>query len=94
MSSPKSEVIGFKSPDEKWRKMKAIWDACNKAEVQVPNDVLKYFNYSPPDERGVEVELKDTPCCTEYKEEMCDGFEIDMKKLPPDLTHIRFYISY
>jgi hypothetical protein len=87
-------VVGFHPPDEKWRKMKEAYDACKKAGVDPPRTVEEFFGYEPPDESGVEVKLKGTPCCKEYRAEMRDGYEIDLTKIPKGLTVIRFFNSY
>lgn len=89
--SMSTNVIGFKPPDEKWHKMKAVWDACVAAGIEAPKEVCKFFEYVGPDESGVEVELQDHDCCTEYLNDSENGFEIDVKKLPKDVTIIRFW---
>ena len=43
-----SHVTGFKLPDEKWKKMKAIYDACKVANISPPQEVNEFFDYSPP----------------------------------------------
>ena len=92
--SMSSHVIGFKPPDEKWQKMKAIWDACLAAEVDVPEEVEDFFDGEPPDSAGVEVKLEDTPCCKDWGADGCSGFEIDITKLPKDVTVIRAFNSW
>lgn len=92
--SMSTSVVGFKPPDEKWKEMKAIWDACDKAEIAIPDEVDEFFGGYDPDDRGVEVDLEDSPCCSVYAPEMKDGFEIDVTKLPKDVTIIRFWNSY
>lgn len=89
-----THVVGFKPPDDKWKKMKAVWDACSKAGISVPDDVLEFFGHATPDSKGVEVEIEDHECCDEYNARESQGFEINIKKLPPDVTVIRFYNSY
>ena len=92
--SMSTNVVGFKPPDEKWKRMKAIWDACDEAEIEVPVEVDEFFDGCEPDEAGVEVELEDTLCCDVYDEEMKNGFEIEIAKLPKDVKIIRFWNSY
>ena len=92
--SMSTHVVGFKPPDDKWMKMKAVYDACATARIAPPQEVEDYFSNGPPDDSGVEVGLKGHACCKKYKAEMEEGFEIDIKKLPPDVTVIRFYNSY
>ncbi len=88
-----TNVIGFRPPDEKWKKMKAVWDACLAADTDIPEDVNTFFNGDPPDERGVEVELTG-PCCAEWSDDYRQGYEIDVTKLPEGLAIIRFYNSW
>ena len=74
--------------------MKSIWGACDEAEIGVPAEVGKFFEDCEPDEAGVEVDIDGTVCCREYREEMREGFEIDVTTLPKDVTIIRFWNSY
>ena len=87
-------IVGFKPPDKKWKAMKAVWDACEQAKVDPPKVVEEFFNFYPPDDKGVEVEIQKDPCCEEWRAEGSEGFEIDVKKLPQDVTVIRFYNSW
>jgi hypothetical protein len=89
-----THIQGFKAPDEKWKSMKAVWDSCKAADVEPPEEVSKYFEYDTPDERGVEVKLEGTCCCLDWGDDHRSGFEIDVRKLPADLTHIRLYNSW
>ncbi len=95
--SMSTSVLGFKPPDEKWRQMKAIYDACTAAGVEVPSEVSKFFDYCPPDEMGVMVEedeLEECGALREYNEESGSGYEIVLEKLPPDVKVIRFVNSW
>jgi hypothetical protein len=85
-----THVIGFAPADEKWRAMKAIWDSCRAAEIPVPSEVEKFFNYEEPDERGVEVELPSTKWSDDFRE----GFEVEVSKIPAHVKVIRFYNSW
>lgn len=87
-------VTGFRPPDEKWKKMKTIWDACDKAGVRVPTAVTRFFGGNSPDDAGVEVDLDGTACCNNYREEMEQGFEIEVAKLPKDVKVIRFVVGF
>ena len=91
-------VVGFKPPDEKWKKMKQVYDACVKAGVELPISVDKYFGPKVPDSSGVEVELAgfvtNHESVRDYKEDMENGFEVDLSKLPKDVTILRFFVSY
>lgn len=85
-------VEAFKPPNEKWRKMKQVWDTCGELGVPVPEEVYKFFNGYAPDEGGVRVALGDW--CRKYNEESREGYEIDVTKLPEDVTVIRFVNSW
>lgn len=87
-------VVGFKPANQKWEEMSEVWNACNFAGVAVPKEVDEFFNGCELDAAGVKVELEGTPCCEVYSPEMKDGFEIDVTKLPKDVTIIRFWNSY
>lgn len=86
-----THVEGFKPPDDKWKKMKAVWDACQAASIRAPNDVLEFFEHTDPDVRGVRVELEELDCVREYEEDGRRGFEVVVRELPKDVTVIRFY---
>lgn len=90
-----THVAGFRLPDEMWKKMKAVWDACKTAGVSPPKAVEDFFNYKyPSDNTGIEVNLVDLPCITEYNNDMQNGYEVDLDKLPVGIKIIRFYNSY
>jgi hypothetical protein len=89
-----THIQGFNVPDEQWKEMKAVWDTCRQAGIEPPEDVSKYFEWDTPDERGVEVKPKDAECCSEFRDDYRDGYEIDVRELAADLTHIRPHNSY
>lgn len=91
-------VVGFKPPDDKWKKMKAVWDSCKEAGVDPPAAVDKFFGGEPPDPTGVEISehtlKKEVGAVTEWHEDMRDGFQVELSKLPKDIKFLRFYVSY
>ena len=78
-------VFGFKAPDDKWKKMKAIWDACKKANIEPPGEVDEYFDFEPPDSSGVQVDID----YHEYRDDCSEGIEIKVSEIPKDITSIR-----
>jgi len=88
--SMSTHIIGFVPPDEKWKKMKAIWDACEVAGIEAPREVWKFFNDQEPDERGVEVSVPHK----EWGEDMRQGIEINVDEIPKHVKTIRFYNSW
>ena len=92
--SMSTHILGFKPPDKRWKEMKAIWDSCEQAGVNIPKAVLDFFNGEPPDESGVKIEIEVGNYCRRYEDEMIEGFEIEIDKLPKDIKMIRFYNSW
>ncbi len=91
-----SRVTGFKPPNLKWRQMKAIYDACELADVSIPDEVDRYFEGERPDESGVAVSLTYPlhEAVKEYRDDMEQGYEVDLTKLPPDVKILRFVNSW
>lgn len=89
-----THVIGIGRADDKHKRMFKAYEACIAADVPVPDDINEYFDYDTPNEMGREIELRRGDSCTEYKAEMRDGYDIEIAKLPKDITHIRFFNSY
>jgi hypothetical protein len=88
-----THVVGFRIADEKFKKMKALWLSCDEMQVPVPDEVENYFEGEHPcNMEGCEVELGDA--LEEYDTENGCGYQIDVSKLPKDLTILRFYNSY
>lgn len=99
--SADAHVIGFKPPDEKWQKMKQVYEACRLARIDPPDEVLKFFNYEPPGDHGVRVDLaapytlkQSFDCITRIDKNGYDGYDVDLSKLPDDIKILRFLISY
>lgn len=94
-------VVGFVPPDEKFQKMRAVYDACTAAGVGVPDDVNRFFGHAPPDPAGVEVclrpEYPDGKICTKewnHPTAAATGFEVDLDKVPKHIRVIRFYAGW
>jgi len=90
--SMSTSVVGFRPPDEKWKTMKEVWDSCKKAGIEIPKEVDKFFNYTSPDESGVEVNLD--KCTKDYRNDYSEGLEINLEKIPKDIKIIRFVNSW
>jgi predicted metal-dependent TIM-barrel fold hydrolase len=85
-------VVGFRKPDEKFKQMKSVWDACKAANVQPPDAVIDFFNDEQPDDNGVEVGL--TKVTTNWSDDMREGFELKVADIPASVHCVRFYVSY
>lgn len=82
-------VYGIKPPNAEWKKMKAVWDACCEANIEVPEEVREFFGDESPDPSGVLVDLKEAKVARPYHEEG-EGFEVDIDSLPKGVKTIRF----
>ncbi len=89
-----THVIGFKPKDYKWEQMKIIYDSCIKLGICIPKEVEDFFEGYPPDESGVRIDKLPDDCQKLYSSDCKCGIEIDIPKLPKDITIIRFYNSY
>ena len=87
-----TNIVGFKPPDEQWKKMKKVYDVCVETGVKIPSEVDDFFEGEPPDDAGVEADIKNF--VNEYSNESSNGFEVDITKLPKDIKIIRFYNSW
>jgi hypothetical protein len=85
-------VVGIVPPDEKFKQMKAIYDACQAADVTIPDEVWEFFENDAPDDAGVIVPIKEAR--EEWGDDGRNGYEIDLSKLPKKVTKIRFYCSW
>lgn len=86
-------VTGFKPPDEKWRRMKAIYDACHAAEIAPPQEVSDFFNWQKPTDTGVRIDGCVLEACGAVRQihdgHPESGYEIVIEKLPKDVTVVR-----
>jgi hypothetical protein len=88
-----THVVGFRPPDAHYLKMAKVWHTCEEAGVEPPAEVSKYFDHVEPDPAGMEVDI--AKAVTEWTDgDMCQGYEIDVTKLPKGVTIIRSYTSY
>ena len=87
------DVIGMKVQDEKWEKMKNVWNTCRVAGIDVPEEVETFFDWNNPNEmHGMQVDISNAisqPSLEEYV-----AWDVDIDKLPPDIKVVRFRISY
>jgi hypothetical protein len=98
-----TSICGIKPADDKFQKMKAIYDACEAAGIPVPNEVNDFFGDNMPDLNGVIVPLhKYANRTSTYHKAITEvhvgypeaGFYVDVTKLPPDVKIIKFSNSW
>ncbi len=81
---------GIRLPDERWQQMKAVYDACTAAGIDVPDEVMRFFNYEGPDPAGVVIDIPSR----EWKSDYYSGTEVDVADIPDGVRTIRFVISW
>ena len=93
--SMSTHVYGFHPPDERWVKVKAIYDAYVAADLPVPEEVQKFFDWREPSELGVLIEIP-PECRRGYYDGngAQSGIEVILEKLPENITVIRFVNSW
>ena len=88
-----THIVGFRPADDKWAKMKAVWDACEAAGTKIPDEVSEFFDHEGPgDKPGAEVKID--AAVEEWRNDSREGYELDLSLLPKDVNIIRFYNSY
>lgn len=86
-------VVGYRAPDEEWRKKVEAYRACLDAGVKVPDELDAFFQYEDPTGKpGIEVPIK--AAVSKLAENDLTGYEVDLTKLPAGLKVLRFYASW
>jgi len=85
-----THIIGFAPPDDKWLQMKSIWDSCSEAGIEPPEKVSKFFGWEAPDPAGVEIKLD----AIEWRDDMREGYEINIEAIPKQCKIVRFYNAW
>jgi len=83
-------VYGFNPPDEKWTRMRQIYEACEKEDIKIPDEVYDYFDGNEPDPAGQRVDI----AAEGWRDENSEGIEIEIEKIPKDVKIICFVNSW
>lgn len=88
-------VYGYREPDEEWHKMQAAWDACVRAGVKVPDEVLDYFEGEAPDffNESLKVELPGLSV-REHNDVGEFGYTVYLSHVPKGVKVLRFIASF
>ena len=78
--------------DKKWKKMKAIWDACKDAKIDPPPEVDEFFNGETPDDDGVVEEIDEL--LSRRDSNGYDSWDIAIKRIPEGATMLRIDMHY
>ncbi len=82
-------VTGIKPADEKFNKMLSIYKQCQELNVEIPDEVLEYFDHDSPCNDGVIVEIKHSEQSDEYQYH----YVVNLDDVPSDVKTIRFTMS-
>lgn len=86
-------IQGLKPKTEEYEKKLNIYKSCKELNISVPQEILGFFD-GEVCEDGIITEIP-KEAMREYSDDCCrDFFEVDLKKLPKDVTRIRFVNSY
>ncbi len=85
-----TRAVGLVPPDDHWRAMKAVHDACKAAGIDPPVEVESFFDGEEPGDDGMEVEIPSREWGNDHE----DGLEVDVSLLPPHVRIIRFVNSW
>lgn len=88
MSISYSVVAVIKANDEHIAKCNAYW-ACEKAGIDIPEELEEYFNWKSPDIKGAEIDLEPI----ESGDRNYHIYDIDLKTLPENTRYIRFKVG-
>ena len=87
-------ITGLRPPDERWERMRDVWEACRVAGVPLPAEVDHFFDHKDPHPKGVEVLLGDlieSGALRTGGNEVVAWFDLDVTKLPDGVTKLRIY---
>ena len=88
-------IKGIREPDQEFMDMKAVYEACKKAGISVPDRVQEFFDWQDPSPLGIVSDLDLSDAVQAYDDgKGREGFDVDISRLPKNITHIRFYLHW
>jgi hypothetical protein len=88
------EVKGLKPITDDYKKRLEIYKSCIELKISPPEEIRKYFEYdSEPCDEGIIVCLEED-AVSESIGYTSVYYDVDLSKLPDDVTKVRFEISY
>jgi len=77
--------------DEKFEEMMSLWQEHIAVNSPPSEEVCEYFKLNDPTKTGFTLCTKMLNACTPIDKPSRNGYEIDLSKLPPGITHIVVY---
>jgi hypothetical protein len=86
--------------------MKAVYDSCETAGLNIPNEVCCFFNHKKPDPNGIVVDIGhkdggdgdpgtwDISGVELVSEDMTVGVVLPIDQLPDNITHLRITLHW
>ena len=87
-----THAYGIVPPDKEYKRMKAVWDVCMEARIEIPEAVDAFFEGEEPEEKGMKINI--TYTVNDCSESSSTGYEIDLSQLPEKVKFIRFVNSW
>jgi hypothetical protein len=84
-------VYGIVPADAEYKRMQAVWEACEKANVPVPREVEVFFNYDKPDGHGIQVALGASEGVAKLPGD--SGYVVRIDQLPKNVKAVKFLLS-
>ena len=84
-------VQGIRPFNDRYKKMKAIHDACVEARVSVPEEVSEYLTGAGQNDYGIEVEIEEA---VKDVEGDCDEgtiYLVDLTEIPQNVKMLRIF---
>ena len=95
-----TSMIAVRNMDGEFKKMMNLKKICDENEVSYPEEVQDYFgDCASWDEKSIEKEMLELELIegVEFnflKEDMVEGFTVNVEKLRPEVKHIKFKNSW
>lgn len=90
-------VRGVRDLDGRFAEMMKVKLACDDAEIEYPATVREYFTCPDESEEELRREMEEIDikaAVSDDSADMQDIRNVDLSKLPKDVKHIRFVVSY
>ncbi len=99
--SMSTSIVAVRDMRQQFDKMWAAKEACEKAGIDYPEELKKYFGSNidydlkeSAEQEMLTYSLSGKPGVVQWGTEMREGYEVDLRKLPKDVKIIRFYNAY
>ena len=88
-------IQGLKPVTEDYKKRLYIYKSCRELGIRPPEEIEEYFEYdSEPCDEGIIVRFKENVVKESSDADYCRYYyDVDLSKLPNDITKVRFVIS-